>query len=89
MRVTRGSFVPQGRRCREGNAGRQRRDQAAVRLPSSPGGVDRSGGTLVVVSTWDNEEAANFPREALGDAFERVAALGVQLEPPAIYEVVE
>jgi hypothetical protein len=42
--------------------------------------------------TWESEQDANFPREALGDAFQlfqRLVALGVQLDPAAIYETTE
>ena len=53
------------------------------------GGIDRKTGAIIVVSTWDSEQEANFPREALGDAFQRLVALGVQLDPAAIYETTE
>jgi heme-degrading monooxygenase HmoA len=56
---------------------------------SLQGGVDRNSGAIIVVSTWDSEQEANFPREALGDAFQRLVALGVQLDPAAIYETTE
>jgi hypothetical protein len=56
---------------------------------SLQGGVDRKAGAIIVVSTWDSEQAANFPREALGDAFQQLVALGVQLDPAAIYEATE
>jgi hypothetical protein len=41
------------------------------------------------LSTWDSEQEANFPREALGDAIQQLVALGVQLDPAAIYETTE
>ena len=90
MRVTRGSFDP----AKADDVVKAMQDvNEAIRRRSGyrtlQGGVDRSGGTLVVATTWDSEEAANFQREALGDAFERVVALDVQLEPPALYEMVE
>jgi hypothetical protein len=50
--------------------------------------IDRAGGTLVVVSTWESAGHARFPREVLGDALARGQALGIHLEPPEIYEVV-
>ncbi len=65
---------------------------AAVRsLPgfqSFYGGADRAAGTLAVVSVWDSAEHANVPREALGAIMPRLQAVGLQLEPAEIYEVV-
>jgi quinol monooxygenase YgiN len=90
MRVTHGSFDPA--KADDVVKAMQDVNLAIRRRPgyhALQGGADRSGGTLVVVSTWESEEAANFPREALGDAFERVVALDIQLDPPAMYEVVE
>ncbi len=52
------------------------------------GGVDRAAGTAVAVSTWDTEEHARFDRAALGDLVSQLQALGLQLEPAEIYEVV-
>jgi aminoglycoside phosphotransferase (APT) family kinase protein len=50
--------------------------------------VDRVAGTVVAVSTFDTEEHARFSREAaLGDVLARLQALGVQVDPPEIYEV--
>ena len=54
-------------------------------------GLDRSAGRLTTVSTWDTAEHADFSREAagaLGDLVRRVQAIGVQLEPPEIYEII-
>ena len=51
-------------------------------------GFDRNAGRLAATSTWDTAEHARFPREAMGDVIARGQALGVQLEPPEIYEVV-
>ena len=56
---------------------------------SLQGGIDRKTGAIIVVSTWDGEQEANFPREALGDAFQRLVVLGVQLDPVAVYETTE
>ncbi len=51
-------------------------------------GVDRSSGTSVVLSLWDTEEHARVSRAALGDIIPRLQALGVQMEPPEVYEIV-
>ena len=63
---------------------------AVQQLPgcqSYHGGVDRSAGTIAAVSTWDTEEHARFSRDRLGDIIARTQAIGVQLDPPEIYEV--
>lgn len=50
--------------------------------------VDRAAGTVVAVSTFDTEAHARFAREeTLGEVIGRIRALGVQLEPPEVYEV--
>ncbi len=49
--------------------------------------ADRSDGTGAVVSLWDTPEHARFSRETLGELMARTQALGVQVEPPEIYEV--
>ena len=54
-------------------------------------GLGRTDGRLTTVSTWDTAEHADFSREAagaLGDVVRRTQAIGVQLEPPEIYEIV-
>ena len=51
------------------------------------GGVDRSAGTVAAVSTWDTEEHARFSRDSLGTVISRMQALGVQMDPPEIYEI--
>ena len=89
LRLTRGRFEP----ATYDELVALARDLAAAmrRLPGHRGyhgAVDRAAGTLVVVSTWDRAEHARFSRDALGDALARGQALGVQLEPPEIYEVV-
>jgi hypothetical protein len=53
---------------------------------SVTGGVDRASGRLVVVSTWDTEDHARWSVEALGDLVPRFRALGVQLDPPEVFE---
>jgi quinol monooxygenase YgiN len=89
LRVTRGRFEPA--RAEELVRLSQEIAAAVARLPGCGGyhgGLDRAAGTLVAVSTWDSADHARFPREALGAALTRTLALGVQLEPPEIYEVV-
>ena len=49
------------------------------------GGVDRNTSTIVAISNWEDRGSAEFPRDKLGDVFDRVTAL-VQLEPAEIYE---
>ncbi|MBV9357235.1 MAG: hypothetical protein JO023_17125 [Chloroflexi bacterium] len=65
--------------------------QAAIsRLPgyqSYTVGVDRASGQNIAVSTWDTEEHARWPREAIGDIVARLQALGMQLDPPEFFEV--
>jgi hypothetical protein len=65
---------------------------AITRLPgcqSYQGGGDRAAGATLAVSTWDTEEHARFSGDALGDFVRRVQALGIQLEPPDIYESID
>jgi hypothetical protein len=52
-------------------------------------GIDRAAGTVAAVSVWDNAAHANFSREALGDPISGLRALGVQFEPPEIYEIMD
>jgi hypothetical protein len=90
LRLTRGRFPPAAAAELGGLA--QALAAAMRRLPghrSYRAAVDRAAGTLVVVSTWDSAEHARFSRDALGDALTRGQALGIQLEPPELYEVVE
>ena len=51
--------------------------------------IDRAAGTVAAVSVWDSEEHAGFAREALGDPISGLRALGVQFEPPEIYEIMD
>ena len=63
---------------------------AIRRLPgcqSFVGGVDRASGQAISVSTWDTEEHARWPADALGDVPSRLQALGAQVDPPEIFEV--
>lgn len=53
--------------------------------------IDRSGGKIVAVSPWDTMEQATFSREqapVLGDVVRRMMAIGVEFDPPEIYEIV-
>ena len=63
---------------------------AVRRLPgcqSFVGGGDRATGQTITVSTWDTEEHARYSQDALGDVASRIQALGVQVNPPEIFEV--
>ncbi len=88
VRITRGQFDP----ARAEDVQNVTDDVAAAlkALPgfvSYTGGLDRAAGTLVAISTWQDEEAAKFSREQLGDVLSRVLELA-QLEAPEFYEVV-
>ncbi len=50
-------------------------------------GIDRTTGAGVIVTVWDTEAHARFSRDSLGDTIPRLQELGVQLEPPRIYEL--
>jgi hypothetical protein len=53
---------------------------------SLTGGMDRSSGQTILVSTWDTEEHARYSPDALGEVQSRLRALGVQADPPEIFE---
>ncbi len=53
------------------------------------GGVDRENGRTATVITFDTQDQAAFPPEALGSVGARIQALGVQIESREVYEVVE
>ena len=62
---------------------------AFSRLPGAQdyhGGGDPETGNILAVSTWDNEEHARVPREAMGSVVQKLQALGVELQPPEIYQ---
>jgi hypothetical protein len=89
MRVVRGRVDPA--RLDELTSGVGPDLAAAIsRLPGYQGfmgGVDRASGRTIAVSTWDTEEHARWsPAEALGDMLSRLQALGVQTDPPEIFE---
>ena len=92
LRITRGRFDPA--RYDELLPLAQAIDAAVQALPGCHhihSGLDRTAGKLAAVSIWDTVEHASFSREAaagLGDVVRRTQALGVQLEPPEIYEIV-
>ena len=89
LRITRGHFDPA--RYDESVTLSQEVGDALSRLPgfvAYHGGGDRASGAVVAVSTWETEEQARFPREALGDVVARLLATGATLDPPEIYEVV-
>ena len=88
-RLTRGSFDPA--RYDESVALSQEVGDAIARLPgfvAYRGGGDRASGGVVAISTWETEEQARFPGQALGDVVDRLLTAGARLEPPEVYEVV-
>jgi hypothetical protein len=89
MRVTRGRIDPA--RADEVSVLGQEIAAAIRRLPGCQGfraGADRASGRTIAVSTWDTEEHARWsPAEGLGGLVLRMVALGVQLDPPEVFEV--
>jgi hypothetical protein len=88
MRVTRSRVDP----ARGDEAWKLAHDIAAAarHLPGLQSlliGEDRTSGQGIAVTTWDTEDHARWSREALGDRPSRIQALGVQMEPPEIFEV--
>ena len=90
MRISRGTFDPaslseeQLSALTEGVADAVRTQPGFVSYQS---GVDRRAGTLVAISTWQDEDSANFPREALGAVISQAMDLGVRLEAPETYHL--
>ncbi len=92
LRITRGRFDPATYDellplVREVNTALQ----AMSGFQSLHSGMDRTGGRFAVVSQWDTLEQASFSRETdarTADVVSRILALGAQLEPPEIYEVI-
>jgi hypothetical protein len=89
LRITRGRFDPA-----KFEQIRPLADEVQAAAGRAPGldriyqAVDRAAGTVVAVSTYDTEANARFSREeTIGDLVGRLQALGVQLDPPEIYEV--
>ena len=65
--------------------------QAMPGCQSVHSAVDRTGGRVAVVSRWDTLEQASFSRDTVAstaDVVRRIQAIGAQIEPPEIYEVV-
>ena len=89
MRVTRSRIDP----ARIDEAGSQVGPVLFAAVSRLPGyqsymvGADRASGRAVSVSTWDTEEHARWFPDALGDVPSRLQALGVQTDPPEIFEV--
>jgi hypothetical protein len=89
LRVTRGRIDPARLDQLSGQVG-QDVGAAIRRLPgfqSHMGGADRASGRTIAISTWDTEDHARYPPEALGEVLSRIRALGVQVDPPEIFEV--
>ncbi len=92
LRITRGHFDPA--KYNDLLPLTREVDAAVLAMPgcqSVHSAVDRTGGRLAVVSRWDTLEQASFSRETdarTADVVSRILALGTQLEPPEIYEVV-
>lgn len=92
LRITRGRF--DSSRYDEVLPLAQQVEAAAQGLPGYVGiqiAIDRTGGKVVAVSTWDTTEHANFVREqapVLGDVVRQMMDIGVQIDPPDIYEIV-
>src|SRR3954464_8112428 len=86
VRITRGRFQPE--RIDDVEALSSSIAEAIKTLPGflgSQGGVDQNTSTIVAISNWEDRGSAEFPRDKLGDVFDRITAL-VQLEPAEIYE---
>jgi hypothetical protein len=91
MRVVRGRFDPAKI---DQVAGQLAQELAAAvkRMPGNQsfiGGRDRATGQAITVSTWDTEEHARYSPDALGDVMSRLRTLGLQGDPPEIFEVVD
>lgn len=92
LRITRGRFDPA--RYDELLPLTREVDAAVQAMPGYQDGysaVDRTGGRIVVVTRWDTLEQASFSRETdarTAEVVSRILALGVQVEPPEIYEIV-
>jgi quinol monooxygenase YgiN len=88
LRVTRYRFDPA--RFDEINEMRQEVAAAIRRLPGNQSyvaGIDRAGGRVLTVSTWDTEEDARRDNLGGSELASKVQALGVQGDPPEIFEV--
>jgi quinol monooxygenase YgiN len=91
LRVTRGRFDPS--RADEVQALTPELIAVVRQAPGFQhyyGAIDRASGQLTAVSTWDTQEQAAYSRDAigLGEIMSRLQAIGVQLEPPEVYEII-
>ena len=90
MRISRGTFDPgsmseeQLTALTEGVADAIKTQPGFVSYQS---GVNRQAGTLVAISTWQDKDSANFPREALGAVISQAMDLGVRLAAPETYHL--
>ena len=90
MRISRGTFDPGSMSEEQLN---DLTEGVANAIKTQPGfvsyqsWVNRQAGTLVAISTWQDEDSANFPREALGAVISQAMDLGVRLDAPETYDV--
>lgn len=88
IRVTRGRFDPA--KAAAVDAATPDIVTAVKALPGFrgyQGGLDRAAGTVLSITLWDDEAAANYPRQTLAPVAARLAELGVRLEAPQIVQV--
>jgi quinol monooxygenase YgiN len=89
MRITRGTFDPGSMSEEQLTALIEEVADAIKTQPgfvSYQGGVNRGAGTMVAVSTWQDEDSASFPRKALGAVVPKIMDLGIRLEAPEMYD---
>ena len=85
IRVTRARIDPS--RTNELERIAEQTVQAGKKLPGCRGfqiAIDRASGRIMAVSTWDDPGQAS----AIGQRRADAEAVGVQFEPPELYEVV-
>jgi hypothetical protein len=88
MRVTRAQVDPA--KLEEATKLAPEVDAAIKRLPgyqSYVSGGDRTTGQSISVTTWDTEEHARWPADALGDLVSKFRALNIEIDPPEVLEV--
>ncbi|HET8629868.1 MAG TPA: hypothetical protein VFL91_20805 [Thermomicrobiales bacterium] len=89
VRVTVARYDP----AREEEADRYADDEIVPSYRAMPGfqgyggGVDREAGRMVVVTTWDTREHAQYPPEFLAKIGPRFAELGIALELSQVFEL--
>jgi hypothetical protein len=89
LRITRGTFDPAAATAVVPLTEEVR--ETLARLPGHADalvGLDRAAGRLVIVTTWDTEAHARFPRGWFVDLVTRLGGAGTRLEPPEVYELV-